>query len=322
MLAAGGLAHAAALEGHILNGTSNNPVAGVKVELLQIQQAMTPVASATTDAQGLFRVEGMEAFSGSPLLLQAEYQGANYTQPLMAPQAMPGGPQIRVYDASKDKSILALKEHAIFVRPSGGVLSVIEQISVLNNSNPPRTYVNPAGTYLFSLPGKPREPLQASIVGTAGMPVPQTPSELKKPNSFAITYPIRPGESQIRLEYALDYQAPFRFSKPLDQPAEQTHIVTPGEGVQVAGDSLTPVGKEPTTGLTAYQLTAGAKAIEAQVTGEAPATQAETQTAESSESAGGLIEIPDGATERRWLILGTLGVIMLAGFALLYARPN
>ncbi|MBI3934566.1 MAG: hypothetical protein HY316_07710 [Acidobacteria bacterium] len=305
---------AASLEGHVLNGTTNQPISGAQVQYIQLQQGMTPVASATTDSRGLFLIEGAEAFGGSPALLQVEYQGATYSQPLMAPQSPPKGLQILVYDASRDKSLVAVVEHAIFLRPAAGELMVIEQISLENLSNPPRTYVNPEGTYVFSLPGTPRDGVQASIQGTAGMPITQVPTPLGRTNSFAITYPIRPGESQVRLQYSLDYQAPYNFTKILHQPAEQTHVVTPGEGVQVSGDNLTALGKDPTTGFAAYLVRPTAGMVKLDVTGEAPATQAESQTAES----GGLIQIPDAATDRRWLILSALGLILLAGLVYLY----
>jgi hypothetical protein len=308
---------AASLDGTISNGTTNQPVSGAKVEFIQLQQGMKPVASADSDAQGHFRFNGIEAFTGSPALLQVEYEGATYSQPLLSPQTMANGVQIMVYEASHDRSVIGLKEHAIFLRPAAGELAVIEQISIENNSKPPRTYVNPEGTYLFSLPGEPKGGLQASIEGTAGMPIPQTPRPLKVKNQFAITYPIRPGESNVRLEYTLDYKAPFQFKKTLIQPAEQTHIVTPGTGVQLTGDNLTAIGREPTTGLAAYQIAPGVQTVDLQVSGEAPATQAEEQTADTEES-GGLVAIPDAATERRWLILSALGLILLAGMVYLY----
>lgn len=317
MLAPAILLPAESLDGMVRNGTTNQPVSGAKVEFIQLQKGMTPVASADSDAQGHFRFDGVEAFTGSPALLQVEYQGATYSQPLISPQTMANGINILVYDASHDRSLIALKEHAIFLRPVAGELAVIEQISIENNSKPPRTYVNPEGTYLFSLPGEPRGGLQASIEGAAGMPIPQTPTALAGTNRFAITYPIRPGESNVRLEYTLDYKAPYQFKKPLIQPAEQTHIVTPGTGVQLSGENLTAVGREPTTGLAAYRISPGVQTVDLEVSGEAPATQAEEQTAGSEES-GGLVSIPDAATQRRWVILSALGLILLAGLVYLY----
>jgi len=317
LLAACSLLPAASLEGTVRNGTTNQPVSGAKVEYIQLQQGMTPVAEATTNPQGVFHFDGVEAFAGSPALLQVEYQGATYSQPVISPQTLASGIDVRVYDSSRDPSLVTIKEHAIFLQPSAGQLAVIEQVSIENRSNPPRTYINSNGTYAFSLPGKPRDGVQTSIQSAAGMPIPQTPSPLERANSFAITYPIRPGESQVRLQYTLDYQSPYSFAKPLNQPAEQTHVVTPGEGVQLSGENLAALGKEPTTGFAAYQVTPANGIVKLQISGEAPATQAEEQTAESGES-GGLIEIPDEATGRRWLILSALGLILLAGFVFLY----
>jgi hypothetical protein len=313
-------ARAESLDGRVRNGTTNQPAAGVEVQLIQLQQGMTPVASATTNAQGLFHFDGVEQYTSSPVLLQAVYQQATYSQPLLSPKTMASGIEMMVYDATHDKSVVSVGEHAIFLRPSNGELAVIEQISIANKSTPPRTYVNQDGTYLFSLPGKPHGELQASIEGAAGMPIPQVPAARGKPNSFAITYPIRPGESQIRLEYSLDYQSPLHWIKRLDQPGQQTHIVTPGEGVQISGEDVTAVGKEPTTGFLAYQVAPGVQSVDLQISGYAPETQAESQTAEPADSGGGLIEIPDPATERKWMILSGLGLIMLAGFAYLSRR--
>ena len=308
---------AASLGGSVRNGTTNRPVAGAKVSYIQLQQGMTPVASADTDAQGVFRIDGVEAFGGSPALLQVEYQGATYSQPVVSPQGMAGGLQILVYDSSREKGIVAIRDHAIFLRPAAGELAVIEQISLENRSNPPRTYVNPEGTFAFSLPAQPRDGVQASIMGSAGMPIPQVPTPLEPANSFAINYPIRPGGSQVRLQYSIDYQSPYRFSKILNQPAEQTHIVTPGEGVQLSGENLTALGKEPSTGMLAYQILPAAGVLKLDISGEAPATQADSQTAEPAAS-GALTEIPDAATERRWLILSALGLILLGGLVYLY----
>ena len=317
ILAAATLAPAASLEGTVRNGTTNQPVSGITVQFILLQQGMTPVASASTDSRGVFRIDGVESFTGSPAMLQVEYAGATYTQPLISPQTLASGIQFLVYDASGDPSIISLVEHAIFLRPAGSELMVIEQISIVNNSTPPRTYANPEGTYLFTLPGTPRGGLQASIEGAAGMPIPQAPTPLAAANTFAIAYPIRPGESNVRLQYLLDYQSPLRFTKHLNQPAVQTHIVTPGVGVQVSGENVTAVGREPTTGFAAYQVTPGMSLVDLQISGEAPETQADALTAEPAESSG-LVGIADAATERRWLILSALGLILLAGLVYLY----
>jgi hypothetical protein len=315
LLAAATPLRAVPLEGRVLNGTTGQPVANVTAQLIKLQQGMTPVASATTDAQGVFRIE-TDALSGAPGLIQVEYQGATYSQPLVSPQTLTGGINIQVYEATSDRSIVHVIEHAIFLRPSGGELAVIEQIELDNNSNPPRSYVNREGTYTFTLPGEPPGDLQASIKGAAGMPIPLALGSGSQPGTFVINYPIRPGASQVSLQYTLDYKDPYQFSKTLVQPAEQTHVVTPGEGVRLTGEVLQELGKEPTTGFMAYLVKPGSASANFQVTGEAVLTAAEAQTSES----GALTQIADPATQRVWLILSALGLVMLAGYWYLYAR--
>ena len=303
----------AILEGRVRNGTTNQPAAEVLVEYIQLQQGMTPVGAATTDAQGQFQLEDLPpGASSAPALLRAHYKGATYSQPLMPGQTPLGGLEILVYEASSDKSLIALKEHVIFLEPVGDALNVYERIALENPSSPPRAYVDSKGTYLFSLPGKPREEVKASIEGSAGMPIPQTLEARADPNQFAITYPIRPGESLIALEYSLDYQSPFEFAKAVDQPAQQTFFVIPGEGVELSGDNLESQGKEPSTGSAIYHVSRMDQPLKVTISGQAPPSASTTAVE------GGLIPIPDPVSQRRWIVFGALGVVMLAGLFYLH----
>src|SRR5262245_53035823 len=69
---------AATMEGTVRNGTTGRAAAGLTVHLIKLQQGMTPVANATTDAQGVFHIE-TDALGGMPGLIQVEYQGATYS---------------------------------------------------------------------------------------------------------------------------------------------------------------------------------------------------------------------------------------------------
>ena len=308
---------AAILEGRVWNGTTNQPVSGAPVEYVQLQRGMTPVAKATSDPQGRFQFEGVEAYGNTPALLRVPYQGATYSQPVVSPQSAPADLQILVYEASSDKSIVSVRQHIIFLYPTGDQLEVIEQIFLENSTSPPRAYVNPEGTYPFTLPGKPRADVRATVEGAAGMPIPQTPVPVDaQSNRFAITYPIRPGETSLRLDYLLDYQSPADFVKFFDVPAQESHIVTPNEGVQVSGENVIQAGADPASGFVAYRLSPLATTVRVQISGQAPARAADAAGSEG----GGLVNIPDPATQRLWILLGSFGLVMLAGFVYLYTR--
>lgn len=307
-------APARVLEGHVINGTTNRPVAKAQVRYVLMAQGMEPAATQMTDSEGKFRFENMPPTNG-PALLRVDYQGATYSHPVLPGQASQEPFDIPVYDAGHDRGMISVREHAIFVHPSGKTLLVLEQVIVGNNSKPPKTYVNAEGTFPYTLAGTPAQPPQVTVEGPGGMPIGQTPIQKAAPNSFAIAYPIRPGETQIRVEYTLDYHAPFEFSKVLDLPPERVHIVTPGTGVQVTGDGLTPVGTDPSTGFAGYQATPKGDLVRVEISGDVPAKApvGDSQNEGAEGESAALVPIADPVSSRRWYIVSAAGLVMLAG---------
>ena len=297
------------IEGRVINGTSNRPVAKAEVSYVLMAQGMSPAATQVTDAEGKFRFDKLPA-ANSPALLRVEYQGATYSRPVM-PQQATGPTDIQVFDAARDRGLVSVKEHAIFLHPTGSTLLVMEQIILANQSK--KTYVDPSGTFLFTIPGKPQRPPQIAVEGPGGMPINQSPID-KSENRYAVAYPIRPGETQIRAEYALDYQAPFLFAKTFDIQPESAHIVTPGNNkVQVVGDGLTPVGADPSTGFTGYQVALKGNQVRLEVSGDVPMKVPGGDSQGEEAEPASLIPIPDPVSSRRWIVLSAAGLVMLAG---------
>ena len=313
-------AQAPPVEGRVINDTTQRPVSGAVVQYVVPQQGMQPVAEVKTDAEGRYRFENVSAPAGGPALIRVEFQGATYT----APPIMPGQPQaasldVHVFDAASQAGSISIAEHAIFLHPSGESLSVMEQIVIQNNSKPPRTFVNPQGTYQFTLPGAPRESLRASIQGALGLPLPQAPVAQQKENSFAIAYAIKPGATELRLEYRIDYKSPFDFRKFLDVLPEKAHIITPGNSVEISGKNLVALGADPANGYVGYEVTPVDNTISVQVSGEAP-LDTPSDTVASAQEAGALVPIPDPINKNRVLYLTLLGLVMAVGFIYLYTR--
>jgi hypothetical protein len=313
-------APAQAIQGRVMNGTTGQPVPKAQVQYVMMAQGLTPAATQVTDSQGRFRFDNPPASGGGPVLLRVEYQGATYSRPVMPQQSGSGDMEIQVFEAGRQPGMVSVKEHAIFFRPSGGVLLVLEQAVLENSSQPPRTYVNPKGTFPFTLPGATREGVKATVEGPGGMPINQSPVPGDTANDFAINYPIRPGETQVRLEYALDYKSPFEFSKPLGLPPRELYVVTPGKEVQVTGEGLTAKGADPSTGFTAYQVAQKDNRLRVQIQGEAPPTAAGDQNEGSDEESAALAPIPAPASNQRWLILSGAGLALLAGLIYHYRR--
>ena len=324
-----GMLHAQApakpIQGRVLNGTTNRPVPKAQVHYVLMAQGVTPVATQVTDSEGRFHFENLPASGNSPVLLRVEYQGATYSRPVLPQQSGSGEMEIQVFEADRQPSMVSVKEHVIFFHPSAGTLLVMEQVVVENLSQPPKTYVNPKGTYPFTLPGKPREAVRVSVEGPGGMPISQTPIPRDTANSFAVNYPIRPGETQIRLEYSFDYQSPFEFSKRLDLLPTQIYVVIPGKEVQVTGEGLVSKGADPSTGFAGYQATPQGNIVRVQISGEVAEKAGGGAgggggTEGADEESASLAPISDTVSNRRWLILSGAGLALLVGLIYHYRR--
>ena len=325
-----GMLHAQApaqpIQGRVLNGTTNRPVPKAQVNYVLMAQGVAPVATQVTDAEGRFRFENPPASGSSPVLLRVEYQGATYSRPVLPQQSGSGEMEIQVFEAGRQPGMVSVKDHVIFFHPSGGTLLVLEQVVMENLSQPPKTYVNPKGTYPFTLPGAPREGVRVSVDGPGGMPISQTPIPGEAKNSFAVGYPIRPGETQIRLEYAYDYKSPFEFAKQLNLPPKQIYVVIPGKEVQLKVDGLVATGTDPSTGFTGYQVTPQGNLVRVQISGEVAAKAggegggAAGGGEEAEEESASLAPITNPANNRRWLILSAAGLALLVGLIYHYRR--
>jgi hypothetical protein len=321
------------LKGKVLNGTTGRPVTNVSVEYVKLSQGMEPVEIARVDASGNFQFTKVPApgnEAGPPGLLRVDYEGATYSQPVlsgeMAAQApmMQGaiGPDgsitVTVYDSGSDRDMYVVHEHAIFVRPRGSAMAVLEQVFIENASTPPRAYVNQQGTFRFTLPAKPTGELTVSLQGTAGMPIPQTAKPVPGvENSYTIDYPIRPGESMIRIQYGLDYQDPYDFVKTFDRLPEEVHVVTPGDMVKVNAEDMIPAGKDDQSGFSAFKMGLLGNKVNFRVSGEAPPEQV---SANPDEGGGSLTPVPNPIHDKRWYVLAGLGLVLAAGMAFLYKK--
>jgi hypothetical protein len=322
----------AMLKGKVVNGTTGRPVPNVSVEYVRLAEGMEPVEIARADAEGKFqftKVPAPGAESGPPGLLRVDHDGATYSQPVIGGEMAAAAPMMKdamgpdgsitvtVFDASSDRDLYVVHEHAVFVRPRGSSMAVLEQVFIENASTPRRAYVNPQGTFRFTLPAKPKNEPSVSLQGTAGMPLPQTPKPVEGvENSYTIDYPIRPGESMIRIQYALDYQDPYDFTKAFDRLPEEVHVVTPGDTVKVNSEGMVAAGKDTESGFAAFKMELAGNVVRFRVSGEAPPEQVSAEWGEG----GSLTTIPNPLHAQRWYVLGGLGLVLLAGFVYLYKK--
>jgi hypothetical protein len=311
-------APSAGIQGTVVNGSNQKPVANADVHLVFMMKGTTPVESKKTDASGRFRLDTAPPGGGAPALIRVDYQGATYSQPLMPGQSS-SDVKVEVFEASHDKSIITEKDHAIYFHPSGDTLMILEQVWLENQSSPPKALVNEQGTYTFRIPSKAKQDVRVTVIGPGGMPIGQPVTPGKSDNSFSINYALRPGETQIRLEYGLDYKDPYSYSKVFDFPPSQLQLVTPGKGVTLSGDGITSLGTDPDTGFMGFKAAMKGNQLKVSVSGDMPQPAATAMGGEGDESTS-LTPIPDQVSVNRWMLLTGFGIVLLAGFIYHFRR--
>lgn len=300
------------ITGKVVNGTTGKPAAGQTVELMVLSQGMRSTAEARTAADGTFRLDASSAAGTLQMLLRVIYQGVNYNQ------AVPPGPassvEIKVFESTTDSRQVHVSLPIMLVQASGTALLVQEQYFVENDSQPPRTLENPAGTFSFDTPaGQTVQELAASVLGLSGIPLPQTPEKRKEGGHF-IAYPMKPGKNEVRISYRVNYPSSERlFQHRVFYNMDSTRVLVLPADLKVESSGLSSVGSDPQTGASAY-IASGLslkKGLEFLVSGQAPkvseATGEATSTAPPSADDERVVRIPNRIYQKKEIILGSLG---------------
>lgn len=273
------LAAQSRIEGQVLNGTTGRPVSNQEVRLLLPRGGMQQVAAVSTDTDGRFQFAQRGIDPSSFYLLETRFQEVAYHAP---PQFDPTGiakVTLTVYNSTQSDSALRIQLLRILLRAEGTKLRAREEYSILNASDPARTFAIAGGTFYFHLSPQATEP-RVAVTGLMNMELPQTPEPGKSPGEFFIRYPLKPGITTVTVAYDADYSSrEFGLSDRVSYPIEQAEIYASPSSLSVQSPAFKPAGTSPTNDiqkLEARNLTRGST-LEVQITGDGAAS-APTET--------------------------------------------
>ncbi len=300
------------ITGKVVNGTSGKPAADQTVELMVLSQGMRSTAEAHTAVDGTFRLDASSAEGAIQMLLRVIYQGVNYNQAVSPGSASPI--EIKIFESTADSRQIRVSLPIMLLQASGMALLVQEQYFVENNSQPPRTLENPAGTFFFDFPADQAiQDLAVSVLGLSGIPLPQTPGKRKEGGHF-IAYPMKPGKNEVRISYRVNYPSSERlFQHRVFYDIDSTRVLVLPADLRVESSALSSVGSDPQTGSSAY-IASGLspqKDLKIVVSGQAPevseASGDTASTAPPSADDERVVRIPNRIYQKRGIILGALG---------------
>lgn len=332
---------AATITGTVTNRTTNKPAAGEKVTLLQ--QGMTELASATTDAKGQFSINAPVA---GPYLLRVTQDGAAYYQ-----SATEGQPvNVDVYSAGAH--VAGVSTEVLMLRaqtdPSGAILNVTEDFVVKNVSKPAMTQFSKAPFDLYLPAGAVIEATAAK--GPNGMPTAEELAPQSEKGLYSVQFPIKPGETQIEIAYHLPYAGSVKLNLKMAGQTDMFAVSLPksmtftpasdGQFIPANGDTTAA------TFLVRNMKAGQAAAFTIGGSGQLPRdTQGTDQSGQPGAAAGGAdgnagapVDTTPGkglgnpldpngtrepvSTKYKWWILGGLGLLLVAAAGVLLRKPT
>lgn len=301
----------AAVDGVVTNQTTGRPQAGATVTLVKLAAGMENLASTKTGAGGAFHFD--QDVSQSPHLLQVSYENVTYNKAI--PPGTPAtGLKIDVFNATNRKGDSKVTQHMVLLEPSASALNVSE--SVLYNNPGKTTYDDEkSGTLRFYLPPASDGKVQVMVKGPLGMPIPRVAEKTNEPNVYTVKFPIKPGETQFDLTYALPPAT--SFDSKILHDGGPVRIVAP-RGVTLSGDNLKDLGKEPRTQATIYEIAGNQYQVQIAGTGTLRAGAEAAQQPAQEDQGPSIVEAKPHIYDRLPWLLGFAGTILLVGLILLY----
>ena len=299
----------AAVDGTVTNGTTGKPQPGATVTLYKLSQqsGLESVESVKADAAGKFRID--QNLKG-PRLLQSAYDGVTYNH-MLPPGAPETGVALEVYNSTKQPGGAKVMQHMLILEPGGSELAVSEGFIWLNTGKTTFQDLD-AGTLRFYAPPRAKG-IQVNATAPQGMPIRTAPAATGQPDVYKIVFPIKPGETNIQLNYTLPFTSPGTFEGKVFYKGGPTSVIVP-QGVSLKGEGLESRGQEPRTKASIYQTTQTAFKVEIEGAGELK----RGEPAESEQSGPQIQFVLPKLYDKLYWVLALSFSILLLGFVLLY----
>ena len=206
-----GAAERGTIRGRIVNETTGEPQAGVRVELLgiKVDRSDRLERSVTTKRDGTYRFENLITGEDWAYVIDARYDGGLFPgSPIQIPSDTSVPPVIdttlKVWDTTDDPASVAIERDSLFAVVEGEDVRVVESVRIDNRSDlayigrGEKEAAGSSSTFGFPLP-RAADPRSVRIED-ASLDVPRLVSTSF---GFAVTVAIPPEETTIAFSYAV-----------------------------------------------------------------------------------------------------------------------
>ena len=302
------------VSGQVINGTTGQPAANQKVELLTLGEGMNVTKETFTGKEGRFSFGQVELAPSSPhILLRTIYRGVNYNRSLSSTAEMADPQLLTIYETAPQLSDVGVSMPFMVALAHGNELRIEHQYLLTNNSQPKRTLANSQSTFEFDTPDSPLD-LKVSVLGLGRIPLPQRPL-IRDGGGYRINYPMKPGINEIWVAYNVrfpsdDRQLKFRLLNGTDH----SQLFVKPSDLQVTGTGVVSTGIDSRTESATFHITqiAEGEFLNLRIVGEAPEHSPHDGHDHGEDSDFRVVRLPNRVYEQRTLILGILAALSLA----------
>jgi hypothetical protein len=300
------------VEGRLVNGTDRSIAArGAKLDIIELGSGMNVIRTATADASGHFRVEGLP--ENQEMLLRANYKGANYYGPLNIPLAGKTSVEVEVFEPTDSMNGIRVEGAQIAFQMTGDQLKAIATFQFSNQTNPPRTFVGSKGGFRVSKPPGILDPPQLRVAPPgSSAPLMQSMAESADGKSYYSLYPLRPGITRFEVQEMLPYaNRNYKYATKFYQDIPDLKIGAIPQDLAISGNGLSKIESDSRNDFAVY-ASSPVKAGEERVwtlSGGTPVLEPQSPETDSEPS----VRTVPTAIERHALIIGPL---LLMGFIL------
>ena len=260
------------------------------------------------------------------MLLRVPYKGVLYHAPV--PPNTPSV-QVEVYEPTRDPHSFTVTTRAIILQPKGSDLTVGEEYTIENQTQPPVAFYLKDGSFRFELP-QGAQLSQVSAWDASKMPVIQGTID-KGSGVEAVDWPFRPGDNGVRISYELPYtsnQATIQSTSIYDV---QSVILAVPPGLQVSAAGFSPAQSEQGFDIYTHAAVAANTPLAISVSGIASAPAASPDNGAQDPSVNSRADGADAAATTalpprlddnvKYILVAGFAALFLLGVIFLWRRP-
>lgn len=238
----------ARIDGTLENATRGGPGHADYIRLLQLKTGMDQIA-VMEDVTGSFQFSGLTGEVGDPYLLQVSEGSVNYNQQIALDASGAAAVTIAIFDTTSSLDDVRVVKYQIGLAVETNLLRVFKVAEIMVEGSPPRAVVVEPGAFRFSVqPGLVK--MGVATAQYATMPLTVEPVPLGDGNEYAISYPLRPGKTEIQVQYDLEYdKAGTLFSEALSHTVEEINALIVPESIAVVPEIFVDRGLDPQNGI-------------------------------------------------------------------------